>query len=92
MFKTYSEVVNIQLGLPCYRNPLVRYKRNQAGTLLERAENPIIPFVVILLHLNGKKKRCIFLFNYLLHLIPMWLIDSTLGGILPISSTCSFIQ
>lgn len=60
MFKTYSEVVNIQLSLPCYRNPLVRYKRNQAGTLLERAENPIIPFVVILLHLNGKKKGVFF--------------------------------
>lgn len=58
--KTYSEVVNIQLSLPRYRNPLVRYKRNQAGSLLEQAKNPIITFTVILLYLNGKKKGIFF--------------------------------
>lgn len=71
MIKTYSEVINIQLSLPCYRNPLVRYKRNQTGSLLEQAKNPVIQFIVILLYLNGKKKRHIFVFNYIVHLIPI---------------------
>lgn len=59
---------------------------------MEQAKNPVMQFIVILQYLNGNKKRHLFLFNCLVHLIPMWLIKSVLGAIPPISSVCSFIQ
>lgn len=59
--KTSCGVVNIPFSLLCYQNPLVRYKRNQADILrTNQKSNIVIPFLVILPHLKGKKKGIIF--------------------------------